>query len=510
MNGETPGRGRSALSRYLEATRAKRGHDNDAIPVREPGIDVEATDGQQQLWLHSEFASGSLIYNEPVTIHFHGELNVAAFERAFNQILQRHEAWRTGFRWSHGKLMQFVASDVSIPLPVTDLSSLPERRREARAIELATSDAKLPFDLSHPPLIRARLTRLTAAEHRLFLTLHHIIFDGYSLYQIFLPELQACYAAFINGTEPGLPPLRAQYPDYALCRKRSFADAAIEPHLRYWETQLAGPLPVLNLPLDRPRPAGRTFKGAMETFAVPPSVVERLKEFGAARGATLYMTVLAAFDVLLYSETHQCDVIVGSVNSSRKHPDTEKMLGYFLNNIVLRTKFSPEDLFPDLISRVRDVVLGALSHDEVPFELLVRRFEKQRQPGLHPLFQVMFSLEPPLRPLSPEWGFTQMDVETGVAKIDLCLELDERDSALIGRFIYSLDIWNELTISRLAKDWTILLSTISENPNRSIASLVRALRENRMQCTGEVPHSDGRSVWFSPKWLHQLWSNIRP
>jgi hypothetical protein len=431
-------------------------------------------------------------------------LNAAALEQAFNEILRRHEAWRTGFRFSEGKLVQAVAPRLSIFLPVTDLRPLPERRRESRALQLATEDAKLPFDLARPPLIRARLVRLADSEHRLFLTLHHIIFDAYSLYQIFLPELQACYAGFLHGTEPGLPALRVQYPDYALWRKRSYSTGASEPHLRYWETRLSGDLPVLNLPLDRPRPIDRTYQGAIQTFSIPRDVVERLKEIGAERGATLYMTVLAAFNVLLYSETAQCDLIVGSVNSSRKHPETEKMLGYFLNNIVLRIQFSPEERFPELMSRVREVVIGAISHDDLPFELLVSRFEKHRQPGLHPLFQVMFSLGPRLPRLPAEWGFSKTDVDTGVAKMDLWLDLDERDTGFIGRFIYSQELFDSLTISRFSARWVMLLDMISKYPSKSIEELGRVLRESHLQASAPRRVSR-RLMGFLPKWARQIW-----
>ena len=494
-----------ALSRYLEQARARRGQAEYAIPVRERDVEVEATGGQQQLWLHSELASGSPIYNEPVTIHFHGALNAAALERAFNEILRRHEAWRTGFRFTEGRLVQVVAPKLSIPLPVTDLRPLPERHRESRAVQLATEDAKLPFDLARPPLIRVQLIRLAEREYRLFLTLHHIIFDAYSLYRIFLPELQACYAGFLNGTDPGLPALGVQYPDYALWRKRVYSTRASEPHLCYWEAQLSGHLPVLNLPFDRPRPVDRTYKGGMQTFSTPRNVVERLKEIGAERGATLYMTVLAAFNVLLYSETAQCDVIVGSVSSSRKHPETEKMLGYFLNSIVLRIQISPEERFSDLILRVREVVIGALSHDDLPFELLVSRFEKHRQPGVHPLFQVMFSLGPPLPRFSPEWGFTKTDVDTGAAKMDLWLDLDECDSGFIGRFIYSQELFDSLTITRFSARWVILLDMISKYPSKSIEELARGLRESHFQASAAPRRASGRLMGFLPKWARQIW-----
>ena len=508
MDGESRTRERAALSRYLEQARAKRSRAEDVIPLRERGVDVEATSAQQQLWLHSELASGSPIYNEPVTVQFSGELNVAAFERAFNEILRRHEAWRTGFCWSGETLIQRVRSELSLALPITDLRSLPERRREPRAIQLATEDAKLSFNLAQPPLLRARLVRLAEREYRLFLTLHHIIFDAYSLYQIFLPELHACYDAFSNGTEPGLPALRAQYPDYALWQKRSFRPSALEPHLLYWDTQLSGQLPVLRLRPDCPHLVNQTHKGAMMAFSISRNVTERLKEIGAARNATLFIMLLAAFNVLLYSETSQCDIAVGSASSSRKHPETEKMLGYFLNTIVLRAKFSPEEHFLDLITRVREVVIGALSHDEVPFELLVSRFEKHRRPGVHPLFEVMFSLGPPLRHLPPGWGFTKTDVDTGAAKIDLWLDLDEREDGLSGRFFYSVDLFNELTISQLSNKWIILLDTISNKPNESVASLQRFLRESNLRASEVAQHVGKRSKWYAPKWARYLWPGV--
>ena len=216
----------------------------------------------------------------------------------------------------------------------------------------------------------------------------------------------------------------------------------------------------------------------------------------------------AAFNVLLYSETSQCDVIVGSASSSRKHPETEKMLGYFLNTIVLRARFSPKEHFLDLITRVREVVIGALSHDDLPFELLVSRFEKHRRPGVHPLFQVMFSLGPPLRHLPPGWGFTKTDVDTGAAKMDLWLDLDEREDGLIGRFLYSAELFDSLTISRLSKKWIILLDTISKEPNESVASLARFLRENNLRSSDVATHLGKRSKWYAPKWARSLWPGV--
>jgi hypothetical protein len=463
---------RKLLAGYLERTRGTRLQADDSIPPRPPGVEVEASEVQQQLWLHLELAGGVPLYNEPVTVHYHGELDVAAFERAFNEILRRHEAWRTSFVWRDGKLLQIVAPELKIELWPTDLRKLPISKREERALSWAVKDAKAPFDLAKLPLFRPRLFRIQDEEYRLYLTLHHIIFDGVSLYRIFLPELQALYAAYVTGAETALPPVTVHYPDYSYWHRQWLLSGGADEQLSYWKDALSGELPELRLPLDHPRPAVTTHAGAMVTFTIPPHTTALLNQIAQAWNATLFMTVVAAFHVLLYHYTGDCDQIIGSMSSSRKYSATLHMLGLFLNTIVLRTKFLPEEGFAVLVARVREVTLNALSNDDVPFSLL----DRTRKAGLSPLFRVMFSLEPPLSSLSSGWGFTQMDVETDVSKVDLHLELDEREEGLIGRFIYSTELFDEKTIRQMTAAWILLMESVTRAPEQSISQLSERLR----------------------------------
>jgi surfactin family lipopeptide synthetase A len=460
---------------YLDRTRAARVQADDSIHPRVPGTVVEASEAQQQLWLHSEMAGSVPLYNEPVTVHYHGELNVPAFEKAFNEILRRHEAWRTSFVLRDEKLIQVIAPEIRVEFTATDLRTLSKSKREERALALATSDAKQIFDLQRAPLFRTRLFRLEDAEYRLYLTLHHIIFDGVSLYRVFLPELQALYSAFVTGVDAGLDPVPVQYADYSLWQRRWLLNGGADEQLQYWKNALSGDLPELKLPFDHPRAAVSSRAGAMVTFTIAADTTAIAKEVAQARDATLYMAMLAAFHVLLYHYTGDCDQIIGSVTSGRKHNATMHMMGLFLNTIALRTAFLPDEPFTALVSRVRETTLNALSNDDAPFGYLVSHFDKTRKTGLNPFFGVMFSLEPPLSPLSPGWAFTQMDVETDISKIDLHLELDEREEGLLGRFIYSTELFEEETIRRMAACWASLIDFIAKNPNQSVSRLSERL-----------------------------------
>lgn len=469
---------RKLLAGYLARTRGARADAGDSILPRPTGMPVEASEVQQQLWLHLELAGGVPLYNEPVTVHYSGELDVAAFERAFNEILRRHEAWRTSFLWRDGKLLQIVAPELKVKLPLTDLRKLSAAKREERALACAVMDAKGSFDLATVPLFRARLFRMQDREYRLYLTLHHIIFDGVSLYRIFLPELQALYSAFVNGKEPALEPVLTHYADYSHWQQQWLLSGGADEQFRFWQDALAGDLPELRLPLDHPRPPVTSHAGAMVTFTIPPGTTALLNGIGQAQNATLYMTILAAFHVLLYHYTGDCDQIIGTMSSSRKHSATLHMLGLFLNTVVVRTRFRPDETFRALVAKVREVTLNALSNDDVPFSRLVNYFGQTRKTGLSPLFKVMFSLEPPLSPLAPGWGFTQMDVETNIAKVDLHLELDLREEGLIGRFIYSTELFEEKTIRQITADWLFLVNCIAQTASLSVSQLSERLRDS--------------------------------
>jgi amino acid adenylation domain-containing protein len=466
---------RALLNGYLRGGKARGNPIAAVIPKRPGSGPAPLSYGQQQIWIHSQFAGKTLIYNEPVTIHRYGELDVPAFERSFTEIIRRHEAWRTTFDWIDDQPSQVIQPPPSrtIEIPFTDLRHLPEAQREPEAIRLATEDVLQPFDLARGPLYRPRLIRLGDAEHRLFLTLYHIIFDGVSLYRVFLPELQALYEAFSRNEAPDLPELPVQYPDYAVWhRKRT--DRILKKDLPYWKTALED-LPVLDLKTDHPRPPIETFAGDMELMLIPPRLTNALKAVSQEHGVTLFMTLTAAFKALLHGYTGQEDIVLGSVSDLRTHTELQGLMGFFLNTIVIRTRLSGDLPFTDLLARVKTSMLGALSHSEIPFELLVNEVIEERDPSRAPLFQVSISVEPPLTPLKEGWAFTQMDVDPGTAKLDLHLELDERQDGLFGRFIYNTALFERETIRTMKSRWLKLLDQIVAAPGRRVRDLLETI-----------------------------------
>jgi len=473
----------SLLARFREHQRTIGVAQRQQVPKRPPGTDVEASEQQQLIWVHAHLARNLPLYNEPVTIRIPHLVDPVVFERAFNHVLRRHEGWRTAFDWREETLWQVVTPDLRVRIPFEDLRRGRAAERERIALSRAIEDVRRPFNLANAPLLRARLIALADDDFRLCLTLHHIIFDGVSLYTLFLPELQACYAAFVSGREPDLGPPPVQYPDLTAWLRTQHRDFRTE--LRYWDTKLAGELPEMKLPLDRPRPDTRAYTGGAKTFYVSSPTLEKLKNIGRERDATAHQTFLAAFHVLLYRYTGQVDQIVGGVSSSRKHQNAERVIGYLLNTIVLRTKLDANDSFFDLVSKTRDTALDALSH-EVPFQLLVSRFGKNRTPGVTPIFQVLYSVEPPRLTVAEGWRITEMDIERPTANFDLTLQVDVGDDAH-GQFLYATDVFNASTIDKLIDSWIKLLDLIAARPELSVASLAAALDER----TG----SRRRQIW---------------
>ena len=481
---------RKLLPAQLRALRSRSSTFENTIQKRKSDADVEASEAQQQICVHSMLAPDVCLYNEPVTVHYNGQLSVSALEGAFNEILRRHEAWRTSFHWRDGRMVQKIAPELKVRLDVQDLRRLRSSKREARAIDLATADARKPFDLWRIPLFRLRLVRLSDAEHRLFMTLHHLIFDGVSLYQVFLPELQYLYKCYRDGQSPALSALPIQYPDYSVWQQQQLANGGSEGQLQYWRQRLAGELPILNLPLDRLRPEIRTYNGAMEVFLVPADIAGALKTLAQLHNATLFMVALSAFHVLLYGLTKQCDQIVATAVSTRNQDHTDRLIGLFLNTVPVRVAFSANDRFVDLLIKTRDEVVGVLGN-EVPFSQLVQLFHTNRISGLNPLVQVMLSLEPTLQPLEEGWRFTQMDVEMGISKFDLHLELDNRPEGLLSRFIYSTEIFDRSTIVNMRKRWVRLLERISKDSSEAVQALAEGPPGTSL---GAVPGYQSRST----------------
>ena len=429
---------------------------------------------QQQIWLHAQLVPEIPIYNEPVTIHRHGRLEVAVLERTLTEIIRRHEAWRTNFVLMNGEPVQVIQPAKPFSLRVIDLRHLPAADREAEAKRLAVEDSLKLFQLSEGPLFRALLVHLTDNEHRLILTLHHIIFDGYSIYRVLLPEVATLYEAFSKGKESPLPELPTQYRAFGSWeRDWLLSSGHLASQLAYWRKQLGGDLPVQQLPSDRPRPAVQSFRGAIHPVIIPKELSDALKLLSRREGGTLFMGLIAAFAVLLHRYSFSEDLPIGTVSSGRKRSELEGLLGYFLNLVVLRNDLSGDPSFRQLVRRTREVALDALSNDDAPFTHVVSELHPNRSLSFNPLFQVLLTLEPPVPDSQDGWtvALTQSEVDTGYSKLDLCLELDERPAGLIGRFKYSTDLFDAETISHMAGHFITLLRSIVANPGLPISQL---------------------------------------
>ena len=477
---KTPDQKRKLLERYLQQ-RSQAPSVIETIPRRAPGAAIPLTFAQQQVWLHAQLAPELPLYNEPFTVHRKGPLEVSALERSLNEIIRRHEAWRTTFPIVGGEPVQVVHPPFEIKFPVTDLRNLPESERVAIALRLAAEDACRPFDLSKLPLVRAHLMRLADEDYRLFLNSHHLIFDGVAGYQVFLPELVTLYRAFTtyeksstsssSSKSSPLPELPFQYGDYAVWQREAARRDVSNPGVVYWKKKLGGTLPVLQLPADRPRADAGSFRGAMQCFALSRELSDSLRSLSRQQGVTLFVTLLAALDTLLYRYSGQEDILVGSITAGRNYPGTEKLLGFFLNTVALRTDLSGDPTFCELLDRARKTTVEALSNDNVPLDRVLRELHPTRDLSRNPLFRVLLSLEPALSEVEPGWNLTPIDVATGTSKFDLCFVLDDRSEGLSGRLIYSTDLFNAGTISRLVECWQILLQSVVANSDERISRL---------------------------------------
>jgi amino acid adenylation domain-containing protein len=453
--------------------------------------------GQQRLWFLDRLAPASPFYNMPAALRLNGALDVAALSRALSEIVRRHEALRTSFPTVAGRPVQRIAPALALPLPVTDLTGLSADVRAAEVQRLATAEAERPFDLASGPLLRATLLRLTEREHVLLLTMHHIVADGWSI-GVFIRELTALYSAFAAGQPsplaelpldrgqgaggrgqdaaglpPPLPELPLQYADYACWQREWLQGETLAEQLAYWKAQLAGSPPVLALPTDRPRPRVQTYHGANYPFTLAADVVAQLRALGRQEGATLFMTLLAAFQALLFRYSGQERINVGVPIANRNRAELEGLIGFFVNTLVMSSDLSGNPTFRELLGRVRQVALGAYRHQDLPFELLVEALQPERSTSHSPLFQVAFILQnAPISPLQLP-GLKLSPVQTGfeTAKLDLAMIFGERPNGLNGTVRYNTDLFDAGTIERLAGHFVTLLAGIAANPDEWLADL---------------------------------------
>jgi amino acid adenylation domain-containing protein len=425
-----------------------------------------------------------------------------------NEIVRRHEALRTSFPIIDGQPMQVIVPVLTLVLPVVDLQGLPEAERQVEALRLVDQDIRRPFDLAQDPLFRVTLVRLTGVEHLLLLNMHHIITDEWSLGVLFW-ELGELYEAYSGGKESPLPELPIQYADYAVWQHERLRGEVFEEQLAYWKDRLADPPPPLTLPTDRPRSPVQTFRGAMESIRVSDSLTEKLKELSQQEGATLFMTLLAAFEVLLYRYTGQTDIVVGTPVANRNRSELEALIGFFVNTLVLRVNWnsphapSGKPSFREVLGQVREVALGAFAHQDVPFERLVEKLQPERDLSRSPLFQVMFVLQnTPTETLElPGLAMTPLEVDGGTAQFDLTLSVTETDKGLTGSLEYSTDLFESATIERMIGHFHNLLEGIISNPEQYICDLPLLTEAEQRQL---LKWNDTRKAYPTDKCIHEM------
>jgi amino acid adenylation domain-containing protein len=446
---------------------------NGALPPlpRTSGAQAPLAPGQEQVWFHSQLAGGAPTYNESVTIHKRGPLDPVILGRCLNEIVRRHEIWRSAFPMSDGKVVQRIEPTLHVPLPFIDLSHLPTEERAAEAVRIAAEDVRRPFDLNKAPLFRVCLVRCNHDYHRVYLTLHHLVFDGVSIYRVLVRELAALYNAYSDGQPSPLPELAVQYANYALWQQNHLAGGRHADQMKYWRETLSEHPPSFELPTDRPRPIAPTWQGGMETCTIPARLVEPLKEIGKSEGVTPYMIFLAAFQVLLYRYSGQDEIIMGGTTNTRTRPEFEPLIGYFLNTVVFRTQVGPDLSFREFLGRVKTTVLGALAHSDIPFDAIVRELAPKRGPSRHPLFQVLFSMRPPFVDFPDGWDVTDMEVHSGTSNFDLFVEFSEHPEGLAGRVVYNRDLFDRATIQRLLGHFQVLLEELATNPDQSVSQV---------------------------------------
>ncbi len=478
----------AGLAERVEALLAG-GEDIQAPPLvvlPRDGSALPLSFAQQRLWFIDQLEPGSAAYNMPHALRLRGRFDPAVLERSLTEIVRRHETLRTVFATVDGEPVQVVRDAAPVVLPVTDLRSLRSEPREAEVRRLAREEAARPFDLAAGPLLRVSAVRLGEAEWGVLFTMHHVVSDGWSI-GILIREVSALYDAFSEGREAGLPELPVQYADYAAWQRGWLTGETLEARLAYWHDRLADAPPLLELLTDRPRPQAQDPRGASVRVDVPAEVSAELRALSRREGATAFMTLLAAWQLLLSRYAGVEDVSVGTPIAGRTRLETEPLIGFFVNTLVLRTDLSGEPTFRELLGRVRETTLGAYQHQEIPFERLVEELAPERSLAHSPLFQAMFVLQNNERG-GLRMGELKMEpLAAGgeeIAKFDLTLGLAEDEHGFAGSLSYRAALWDAVTMERMAAHFGALLARVVAEPARPLAHLELLDAAEREQLLG--------------------------
>jgi amino acid adenylation domain-containing protein len=457
---------------------------------------------QQRLWFIDQLEPDSTAYSIPTGIRLSGRLDTAALRQSLEEIVRRHETLRTTFAAMDGRAVQVIAAPSRAVSPIVDLEGLAESEREAQARQSAEEEARRSFDLASGPLVRTVLLQLGETEHVLLLTMHHVIFDDWSM-GILIRELAMLYEAFSAGEPSPLPELPIQYSDFTVWQRERLQGEVLEKLLAYWKERLSN-APVLELPTDRVRPPVQTYRGATELFVLPKTLVEKLRALSQREGVTLFMTLLAAFKALLCRYTGQTDIVVGTPIANRNWGELEQLIGFFANTLLLRTDLRGNPTVRELLGRVREGALGAYAHQDVPFEMLVEYLQPERDLSRSPLFQVMFVLRHTATAAVEVPGLTMelMEVDSGTAQFDLTLMITEKDGRLEGELEYSTDLFDPSTARRVVLHFEKLLEGVVAAPDRRLSCL--PLLTKAEQCQLLVEWNDTTVDYSRDRCIHEL------
>ena len=476
---------------------------HERIPRRTNSGPATLSFAQQRLWFLDQLEPESPLYNIHVALSLSGPLNGPVLRRSMGEILRRHDALRTTFAVIDDRPVQVINKRDIFNLPVSDLQELDETERWLKVSAWSEAEARHPFDLRDGPLLRAHLLRLSETEHVLLLTMHHIVSDGWSM-GVFVQELAALYDAYLAGRSSPLQELPIQYADFTVWQRNWLQGERLEEQLSYWRSQLADVPPLLKLPTDRPRPPVQSYSGAHEALLLSESLTLSLNELSQHNGVTLFMVLLAAFSTLLYRYSGQSDILIGTPIANRNRAETENLIGFFINTLILRTRFSEQMTFRELLAQVRETALEAYAHQDLPFEKLVEELQPERTLSHSPLFQVMLDLQnAPMRDMKLQGlSLTELPFDSQMAKFDLTLTVFETDRRLSGALEYNTDLFDAVTVQRMVQHFERLLKAVVSNPDEQVFRLQLLTDDERQQILFEW--NDTQVENESVLWIHEL------
>jgi len=471
---EMLGKKRHELLKLLLAEEGVSPSQGKRIKPREKDGPIPLSFAQERLWFLDQLEPNSSVYNLSTAMRLHGVLNVDVLERSFQELVRRHEVLRTTFDFQDGQSVQKITSDWGLHLPVHDLSIIDQLEREEKIHQLIIEEGQRPFDLTRGPLVRMRLLRIASQEHVLVVTMHHIVTDAWSM-NVCIQEVTKLYEVFRHGEISSLPPLPIQYADFAVWQRQWLSGSVLDEQLTYWRNQLNGVPSALSLPTDFPRPAVQRFVGASYAFDISSKLLHQLYALQRREGLTLFMLLLAAFQVLLTRHSGQEDFCVGTPIANRTRLETEMLIGFFVNTLVIRADASGDPSVTEMLRRVRERVVGAQGHQDLPFEKLVEAIQPERNLSHSPLFQVMFIFDNTLSKAEEGLeGLTVSPMENykDTANFDLTLAVVEEGEKVTSVFEYSTDLFKESTIERMADHFRIVLEKMVEQPEARLSELL--------------------------------------